>query len=559
MTITPGTPFTIDATNQAQVKVDKLDSSNVICGYLDGTGNEVNSVVIQSDETVGTAFTHDAANGQGVTVAALSSTKAILVYATTTTNDVRAVILNISGTTITTPGSELSLGFDGSSGQLDIVAVSSSAAILVVRDLTSSNDGVALYLTVSGNTITNESNVTFDSGDIDVPRLAFVSSTKAVVAYNESLGGDAQAAILSVSGTTISTGVAITIDDVADLARGPALAPISTSEVLLAYNNNVDNNIKARTLSISGTTLTQNSAIVVEAVDFRRMSIAAYSATKFALSYQSGLSDIKVAELTVSGTSVTSDTPIAQNSGTGNFLMSSVAFSGLLAINAHKGSLNGILLTLGAQLGLAAMTKPASIDAAGGFIYLALLDSGTPILSKISTALNADGTTVFNPGAGNNIGVECGRFSSDTIWVAGNFDGTNVIEKSEDGGTTFVVKDDATIGDIRTFVMGPDSDLKLLVFDETNGDILETINNGETWTNIDILETINNGETWTNINASVTPEINAIARLGENTQETVFGNDGAANDNLNYSVNSGNNLEDFNLPVNQNVTKVIVN
>jgi hypothetical protein len=197
-------------------------------------------------------------------------------------------------------------------------------------------------------------------------------------------------------------------------------------------------------------------------------------------------------------------------------------------------------------LGLAAMTKPADIDAAGEFVYLALLDSGTPILTKISTVLDADGTTVFDPGAGDNIGVECGRFSSDTVWVAGNFDGTNVVEKSEDGGSSFTVKDDGTIGDVRSFVMGPDSDERILVFDETNGDILETRDDGASWDSI---------------NASVTPEINAIARLGENVQESVFGNDGAANDSVNYSVNSGDDLEDFQTGVypNANATRVIVN
>jgi hypothetical protein len=198
------------------------------------------------------------------------------------------------------------------------------------------------------------------------------------------------------------------------------------------------------------------------------------------------------------------------------------------------------------DLSLAAMTKPADIDAAGEFIYVALLEGGTPILTKISTTLNADGTTIFNPGAGTNIGVECGRFSSDTVWVAGNFDGTNVVEKSSNAGTTFSVKDDGTIGDVRTFVMGPQNDDRLMVFDETNGDILETRDDGLTWQNI---------------NAAVTPEVNAIARLGTNSQEAVFGNDGAASNSINYSVNSGGNLQDFQTGVypNQNATRVIVN
>jgi hypothetical protein len=161
-------------------------------------------------------------------------------------------------------------------------------------------------------------------------------------------------------------------------------------------------------------------------------------------------------------------------------------------------------------------------------------------------ATNADGTTVFNPGAGDNIGVECSRSNADVVWVAGNFDGTNVVEKSEDGGSSFVVKDDGNIGDVRVFVVGPDSDDKILVFDETNGDILETRDDGASWDTI---------------NASVTPEVNAIARLGKNVQESVFGNDGGANNSINYSVNSGDDLEDFQTGVypNANATRVIVN
>jgi hypothetical protein len=207
---------------------------------------------------------------------------------------------------------------------------------------------------------------------------------------------------------------------------------------------------------------------------------------------------------------------------------------------------SGLCVDADPPLSLAAMNKPADVDASGTFIYVALLEGGTPILTKISTALDADGTTVFDPGAGDNIGVECGRFNADVVWVGGNFDGTNVVEKSEDAGSSFVVKDDATIGDVRAFVMGPDSDDKILLFDETNGDILETRDDGASWISI---------------NAAVTPEVNAIARLGKNVQESVFGNQGAANDSINYSVNSGDDLEDFQTGVypNANATRVIIN
>ncbi len=186
-----------------------------------------------------------------------------------------------------------------------------------------------------------------------------------------------------------------------------------------------------------------------------------------------------------------------------------------------------------------------SVD--GMFLYIASFNNlGFPTLIKISTALNADGSIVFAPGAGGRIGVQCGAQNADIVWVAGEFDGTNVIEKSEDAGSTFSVKDDGTIGVIRSFKVGPGNDNKVLVVDGDNADILETIDDGVTWTTI---------------NASVTPLINAIARLPVNLEEVVFVNQGGATNSVDYSVNSGANLEDFQTGVYPNAdgTGVIVN
>ena len=193
---------------------------------------------------------------------------------------------------------------------------------------------------------------------------------------------------------------------------------------------------------------------------------------------------------------------------------------------------------------LAPMTKPVDIDADGSNLYLALLDSGNPILIKMSTALDANGSTVFEPGAGDDIGVQCGRFDADVVWVAGAFDGTNVVEKSEDGGTTFTVKDPGTFGDVEAFVVGPDSDTRVLIADD----------------NIDIQETIDDGTTWTAINSGTGFNVNAVARLPQNVQESVFGNDSGATDNIDYSPNSGGDMEDFStgFPT-EDATRVIVN
>lgn len=189
----------------------------------------------------------------------------------------------------------------------------------------------------------------------------------------------------------------------------------------------------------------------------------------------------------------------------------------------------------------------ADVSSDNLFVYIASFnDLGFPALIKISAAANADGTVVFEPGAGGRIGVICGKYNEDYVWVAGQFDGTNTVEKSEDAGTSFTVKDDGTFGAIRSFEVGPDTDDRVIIFDGDNGDIIETVDDGTTWTAI---------------NAAVTPLVNTIARFVENLTEVVFGNQGAANNSINYSPNSGANLEDYQTGVYpaDDATKVIAN
>jgi len=193
------------------------------------------------------------------------------------------------------------------------------------------------------------------------------------------------------------------------------------------------------------------------------------------------------------------------------------------------------------------MTRPADVDADGSNLYIALLDNDNPVLLKMDTGLASDASQVFAPGSGSDIGVQCGRFDSDVVWIAGAFDGTNVVEKSENGGTSFTVKDDGSFGTVEAFVVGPDSDERVLISDVTNDDIQETTNDGSSWTQI---------------NSSVGFDINVIARLGVNVEEAIFGNDASATDNIDYSINSGDDMEDFttgDFPTVDDVTSVIVN
>lgn len=180
--------------------------------------------------------------------------------------------------------------------------------------------------------------------------------------------------------------------------------------------------------------------------------------------------------------------------------------------------------------GGAAGGNPASISADGLYIYIASFDTlNHPILIKIATALDVDGSKAFEPGAGGRIGVQCERSDADAVWVAGQFDGTNTVEKSEDAGSSFTVKDDGTFGTIRTFLVGPTDD-RVLLFDGDNGDIIESTNGGDSWTTV---------------NAAVSQLLNAVAVSAFDKNEIASVNQGAANNSVNYSLDSGESLVDY--------------
>jgi hypothetical protein len=552
MTLSAGAAFTIDASGTTTLSSGKLDSSNAIVAYRDGSGHSAR--IVQSDETVGAEYSFAGTTAGGnrtVAVDGLSATSAISARVRDDNAEIATLVLSISGTTITSPGGEVGIGGDGLEANISIVALSATSAIVVFGDDNTSTQGTAVYITISGTTITNESSVVFEpSAGSGIANTALVrlSATKAIVVYEDADDSNRLKAVtLSITGVTISAGSSTTIDS-PDVGDHPSLAEISATTALLCYQNITDGDIKAAVLSSPATTVTVGALLIIDTNDGTNTAIAGFSTTQFVATWQrSSNSAALMQELSISGTTVSlvNSSSSFDTISTDNSL---VAYGATTALAAFVATIDGVIITLSAVagLGLAAMTKPADIDASGTFVYVALLDGGTPILTKISIALDSDGTTVFDPGSGTNIGVECGRNSANTIWIAGAFDGTNVVEKSEDAGSSFTVKDDATIGNVRTFVMGPDNDEKLLVFDETNGDILETVDDGTSWDTI---------------NASVTPEINAIGRLGENVEESVFGNDGGVSNSINYSVNSGDDLEDFQTGVypNANATRVIVN
>lgn len=554
MSIIVGTPFAIDAGSGANgIKVARLTNTKAIVGYIDGdNNNRPTAVIVENDESIGTALEIAAqSSSTRANIIALSSSKALM-YWRTSGGSSNFRVLNISGTTITAPGAILTASFTTLSTSRDGFVNLTSANSLFIYS-TALLTTHAVVMSVSGNTVTEESGGALSNwaaGVFATIGASALSSSKVLVCYDD--GGSAfegTATILNISGTTVTDGSVDTVFE-AGHTNAISLDAYSSTAALVTYSDNGDGDKgKAQIITVSGNTpgantpLTyQTNAVGAAAND---TGISTFNTSNaVVISHVSGLTDGIVTELNISGTTITKgDESTIESSAIEN--IATVAFDSTTIIGVYEGSVKGVIVSP-SVLTFASMTKPASIDASGEFIYVALLGNGTPILTKISTALDADGITVFDPGAGSDIGVECGRFDADVVWVAGVFDGTNRVEKSEDAGSTFTVKDDGTFDGIKTFKVGPDSDDRVIVAD----------------TSVDIFETINSGDSWVTRNAaSGIPAPTAMDRLDINVQEMVIATEEGSPNNINYTVNSGTDLEDIEDGTlsEEEITGVIVN
>lgn len=545
MTITVGTVFTFEANAVNGVAIARLDSTRSIVIWTDGSDVDIEVIIIKDDETLGASLTLDtgpSATNDAVAIAALSSTKALAGWRGSGTQTMRFVVLSISGTTITMPGSILDIGLLDSPQNPAITALSPTRAVAAFR---STGNGRAHALKISDFTVTSTDFETTVGGLKN--NLVTLTSTKAL--WYQIHGTDGELAVIEVVSGNLTIGAIKVMGSNDDNAK---LDFISSTRALVSYNDTVDADGVAVVADISGTTVTLNTIFVWKNTQITWGAMFGFSINRFVVAFGNQFlnNGSFCQQLNVSGTTVSTEgSNIKFKNGLIGSKTSGAIFSSIKGIFVYNDSGDAFIVDLTAinEYDIAPMRKPADIDADGTFIYIAALDdSGFPVLLKLSTAINADATTVFEPLAGDDIGVQCGRFNADIVWVAGAFDDTNTVEKSEDAGTLFAIKDDGTFGDVKAFIVGPGSDDRVLIADD----------------NVNIEETLDSGTIWTNINTATGFNVNAIARLDINVEEVIFGNDASASDNIDYSVNSGVDMEDFttgDFPTDADVTSVIVN
>lgn len=260
-TITAGTVAVYDA-NAQEPAVIALTTTKAIVVYSSSADNFGYACILDvsgSTITPGTPALFDNTGDIGsLSIVALSTTKAIAVYKelTGTDND-KAVILDVSVSTIT-PGTPATIDPTGDSGRTRVIALSATKALALISDETPARDLYACVLDVAVSAITPGTPLSITTGTIETGiSMVALSSTTAYITYRPVTGGNVVGQVLSVSGATVSAGVAANITSSGNL--GPAAAMWSDNKIIHFIPSTVGPNAYARTASVSSFTVVPNN------------------------------------------------------------------------------------------------------------------------------------------------------------------------------------------------------------------------------------------------------------------------------------------------------------
>jgi len=200
----------------------------------------------------------------------------------------------------------------------------SGKVIVAFQDNGNSNYGVAVVGTVSGDSITFGSPVTFQSDSVDYASLAYDSSAeKVVITYQRSPSSnvyDVRSIVGTVSGTSITFGSANSW-----YSKGaPDISSIydpTSGKVIIAYREDNADGARPQAIvgTVSGTSISFGSAVEFDSGQYvQHLSITKDSSSnnKIVIAYKpGGFSGGKVIIGTVSGTSISFGTAVEFHSG----------------------------------------------------------------------------------------------------------------------------------------------------------------------------------------------------------------------------------------------------
>jgi hypothetical protein len=233
-----------------------------------------------------------------------------------------AIVGTVSGTSISF-GSEAV--FSTTAEYATTTFVGSGKVVIAYRG--SSNYGKARVGTVSGTSISFGSEVTFNSAETNAFSSTFDSTNGKIVIVYQDVGNSqyGTAIVGTVSGTSISFGSEVVYSNsTAGDRRFSTTFDSTNGKVVIAYRDQTDSNYgKAIIGTVSGTNISFGTPVVFESASTFEIS-ATYDSTndKVVIAYKdSDNSDYgTVVTGTVSGTSISFDTPVVFNSANTSYV-----------------------------------------------------------------------------------------------------------------------------------------------------------------------------------------------------------------------------------------------
>jgi len=285
-----------------------LSNGDTVIVNSDGTVSSVEG----SDEATGTPVVAVAEYATYASAAYdVNAQKVVIAYqANNDSGKGKAVVGTVSGTSISfgTP-----VVFENANTTFISAVYDANAQKIVIayRDGGNVNSGTAIVGTVSGTSISFGSPTVFESVNSTFISASYDNTNnKVVIAYRDNGNSDYGTAIVgTVSGTSISFGTATvfastTVDEIGSTYDSNA------QRVVIAYRNELSspgNNGETRVGTVSGTSISFGSAVTFAVANSRRMSLAYDSnAQKVVLAYSDHDDSQKGKALvgTVSGTSI---------------------------------------------------------------------------------------------------------------------------------------------------------------------------------------------------------------------------------------------------------------
>jgi len=269
-------------------------------------------------------------------VAMLSATKAIVTYRDGGNNNYgTACILTMSGTTITA-GTPV-VYESATSSYNSVTMLSSTKAIVAYQDVGNSSYGTACILDVSGTTITSGTPAVFESASSESITVSILTSTKAIVAYKDQGNGEyGTACILDVSGTTITSGTPAVFENSA--ISYTSIDILASTKAVVCYRDSGNGGYGTSCiLDVSGSTITSGTPLVFNSGSTAYPSVAALTSTKGIVCYRnsSNSSYGTACILDVSGSTITAGTPAVFESASSDYI-SVASLTSVKAIVAYK-------------------------------------------------------------------------------------------------------------------------------------------------------------------------------------------------------------------------------